>query len=426
MANGINGQRLQLSQAYRTYAHEVSTGLTPEDVGSYLDQANLGDCQHQNKLAEEILEKNWEIQTCVQIRIAALAGTEWHIQPAAGGSQEQADEIKRILEGIPGNPDQGWLSFRDFLTSCGQALLPGFAVHEIMWGPGGGTILGFHHVPARHFTFNRSGVSDYYRPLLIRDAEGKMLPEALTPADKWAIHRLLPRGGDPARGGLIRPLGWLHSFMNLDVKDFLRALEKFGMPFILAKCQLGENKAFAKEVQQLMDVIENFGSDGGGVFSGASDVQLVQAQTTGFEIYHLAYGLFERAIAKVILGQTSTTNAENSNRSVGDVHNLVRHDLRVADCRALEATVSQQILAPLTRFKYGPAAPVPAMHFDVQPWVDVKLVAETVNTLSQAGWDVADEAELSRQTGLLLKRKPEPKPEPAGVAKGGSDDEDQA
>lgn len=53
--------------------------------------------------------------------------------------------------------------------------------------------------------------------------------------DKFVYLATRENGSDPARGGLVRPLAWLHCFLNVNIKDLLSFIESYAMPGDLAK-----------------------------------------------------------------------------------------------------------------------------------------------------------------------------------------------
>ena len=271
------------------------------------------------------------------------------------------------------------------------AYLPGFAVVEIVWRPGGRGVVGFQFVPAHHFTFRDS----LHAPRLVTHAAPQGEP---LPADKFLVHRYRHRPGDVARGGLIRPLAWLYAFKNLNLKDLLRYLEKYGMPFIAARL---EDHAFEQERRKIAWLIRNFGSDGGGVFTKATELQVLPQPTGGGELYFRFLDYAERAINKLLLGQTSSSDSRDSNRSTAAVHNLVRHDLLVDDCRALAETIRQHLLRPLVAWNFGAETPVPHLVFRAEAPADREAEARIIEHLARAGYRIAP-GEITARFGYAL------------------------
>ncbi len=215
--------------------------------------------------------------------------------------------------------------------------------------------------------------------------------------NRFVFHQFR-RKADPARSGKIRVLAWLHCFQNWPIKDLFSFIERFGMPFVIAKV---DQNTWDNERQALHSLIRNFGPNGGGVFTKATELQLLNASNTGGDnVYFRALEFTHNAIYTLLVGQLASSG-DSSGMSNGDAQSAVRQDILEADARAVESTVRAQIAAPWTAFHFNGAA-VPRLHFKVEPTEDLAGFATVINTLSQAGFK-ADEAELSERFGLKLR-----------------------
>lgn len=215
--------------------------------------------------------------------------------------------------------------------------------------------------------------------------------------NRFVFHQFR-RKADPARAGKIRVLAWLHCFQNWPIKDLFSFIERFGMPFVIAKV---DQNTWDNERQALHSLIRNFGPNGGGVFTKATELQLLNASNTGSDnVYFRALEFTHNAIYTLLVGQLASSG-DSSGMSNGDAQSAVRQDILESDARAVESTVRAQIAAPWTAFHFNGAA-VPRLHFKVEPTEDLAGFATVINTLSQAGFK-ADEAELSERFGLKLR-----------------------
>ena len=372
------------------YDEEVSRNLVPATVDSIMQQANSGDITEQCKLAREILEKNADIMQAVNTRNSAVLGCSWRIEPADDTPRSEA-VAKALLDTLNLCGDGDELdTFEDLLEDMLNALLPGFAVSEIVWC-NGGDIAGFRHIEQKRFTF-----IDSFTPKLV----SREFPMGIE-LDRRRIvyHKLRFHGSDPARGGLIRPLAWLHCFKTVGEKDLLGFVERYGMPFIAAKV---DAEAFDKERHLIKHLIRNFGSSGGGIFTRNVELDLLESSNSGFVYFRLLQYL-EAAVNKVILGQTASSG-EASGLSGGDAQSKVRQDILEADCRRLMRLVNSQIVKPWVLYNYGATEPVPQFVIDYMPPEDKVQLANTVKTLYDAGW-VVDPDEISNRLGIQLRRR---------------------
>lgn len=371
--------------------YDIGRGLTPEKIDRIMLAANTGDTEEQCRLAREILEKNADIMQALSTRKNAVIGCDWRLEPGDESEEAKraAETLQTVLRDCGGN---GSDSFDDLLEDLLGALLPGFAISEILWTNGGG-LAGFHHIEQKHFTF----VDGYISRLVTSDnPHGVEIDRR-----RIVFHKVRFHGGDPARGGLIRPLAWLHCFKTVDEKDLLSFIERHGMPFIAAKV---DTTAFEKEKNLVKRLIRNFGSSGGGIFTKNVELQLLECKNNG-EAYFRLLEYLEAAVNKVILGQTASSG-DSSGLSKGDAQSKVRQDILESDCRVLQRTVNTQILRPWTDYNFGPSVASPQLVINCAAPEDSEKNANTLKTLFEAGFE-ADAQEVSERFGWNLKRRAE-------------------
>ena len=400
---------VRITQNDRTGVSEVSKAFTPAKVASIIETANAGDQRNQAKLCQEILEKDWDIMQAIGTRAAAVKATEWEINPADDSTQAKkvAEFVENALDSVENDFSDTFDSFEQMIENISaSSFLPGFSVQEIAWLPGGAGIQGYQHIDAHHFTFKDA--ENQNRPMIVTDEyqAGKELE-----LNKYIIHRHRARAGDIVRSGLIRPLAWLYAFKNLNVKDLLRYIEKFGMPFVAAF--LNDN-AWEKERTKIAYLIQNFGSDGGGVFTEATRLEFLNSQdSSAGELYFKFLKYCEKKINQIVLGQTSTADSESSNRSTASVHDEVRQDLREDDCKSIARTIRKHLIRPLVAFNFPAGTPIPEFKFLTEPPEDLAAFADVVQKLSGAGYQAEDDF-IEEKFGIKLKKTIITSPVPPG------------
>ena len=365
---------------------------TPDQLGSIISAANSGDIESLCIAAREIMERNWDVIAALEQRADALAGSSWSILPGDDSpiAKEAAEKFEAELKKA-GSMGEG-CTFYDLVSSMTDAVIQPFTAAEILWGEGG-SLRGFRPIDPWHFTLRESVVPR----LVTEDCPLGMPPE---PA-RFVFHQFRPKS-DPARQGKIRVLAWLHVFQNWPIKDLFSFIERFGMPFIVAKV---DQNTWDTERAVLHNLIRSFGPNGGGVFTKATEVQLLNASNTGGDnVYFRVLEFTRAAIYTLLVGQLASSS-DSSGMSNGDAQTKVRQDILEADARAVQATVYAQIIAPWMRFHYPPGTPMPEIQFDVKPPEDQAGFASIVATLANAGYK-ADPAELSMRFGLNLTYEP--------------------
>lgn len=386
--------RAVVHEAYdRELYSSVGRGLDPETVDAIMRAADSGDTAEMCALSEAIDDRNFEVGAALDVRRAAIAATDWRL--AAGDESPRGEEIakaaEQMLRAIPGG--DGLLGFAQMVQmELGSALLPGFACPEIVWGKGGAEIAGFQPVEQKFYTFRESRTPR----LVTRDQpDGMDLPAA-----KFCLHWHRAKGGAATRGGLIRACSWIHCFANINYKDLLRFIERYGMPFLIAKV---DDNSWQNERTILKSVVQNFGPDGGAILSRNTEVELLQAANNLGDVYFRLLEHLRGAAERLILGQTATSG-EGGGWSNDGAQHLVRMDIRASDCAQIAPTVRSRILAHWTAWNYGPEAPVPRMEYDCQPAKDAAAEATVVATLAGAGWDL-DPEQVEANTGYKVVRR---------------------
>jgi phage gp29-like protein len=296
---------------------------------------------------------------------------------AAGGNMEDENEDGAEMLGVDG-----------LIEVLMGALLPGYAVVEKCWS-GGGDLAGFSAIPQSAVIF-RDG-----RPMIVVDGEAQGVP---VDRRRYIWHRGVRRGADAARGGLVRPLAWLFCFANVGVKDLVSFVERHGMPFIVGKVDDGGVRQERDAVKRL---IRNFGPSGGGVFSRNVEVQLMECSSQG-DVYFRLLSYIDDAVTKLLLGQTASSG-ESAGLSKGDAQSKVRQDILEADCRRVADCIQRQVVAQWMRYN-APALLCPRFMLEYEAPEDKTALAQTVNTLSQAGFQ-ADADEMSKRFGMKLTYK---------------------
>lgn len=381
------------------YRYATPASYTPARLTALFRAANSGDIEQLCLCGREILERNWDIQGAMDQRADALCGVGWEIRPGGPGeaAKQAADAFASTLDdtgfslGFTDRPE----TFQELLRNLLDAVILPFAAAEIVWKEGG-ALEGFQTIEPHCFTLRDSMV-----PRLITDE----FPAGMElEPDKFIIHQHRRRP-DPARSGKIRVLAWLHCLQNWPLKDLFSFIERFGMPFVVARV---DQNTWENEREVLQRIIRSFGPDGGGVFTNSTEIQLLNAANTGSDnVYFRALEFCHDAIYTLLVGQLASSG-DSAGMSNGDAQSAVRQDILEADARALESTIRAQIAAPWTRFRFGENVPVPKFHFKVEPPEDEKATADknlvkaqTIQTLAAAGYK-ADTAAVSKIFGLPL------------------------
>lgn len=374
------------------YQIDVSLDLKPLEVQNIFSSANGGNTKRQSKLANELTEKDPAISQAWNVRVASIAGCPWEVVG------NQSDFITNALKNIQPSFDSGLVSFSKFLTFLQSAPLHGFAISQANYINGGSVINGFKLYSHSLFSYVDSELPYYQTP-----EDTKKRRPIFSP--RWIYHTATnAREMEPLRAGLVRPLAYLYALRRHVLIEYMRGVEKYGLPMIQAEVArwLWED---SDEKTELKNLLGNMTYDGY-MITPKDEIELnFPTANSAFDVAvfkeYLEYS--EKQIFRLILGQDSTSSADNSNRSTAQVHNLVRQDILAADTKAVQETINNQIIKPLMEANFGSSAERPVFRFITKGIDELNAIATMTKTFKEAGYSV-DLEELAKKTGLRITK----------------------
>lgn len=373
------------------YSDYPSNGLTPVRLAEIFKEADAGDILRQAELFEEMEEKDPHLFSQLQTRKNAVTGLDFEIIPF-DTDDERDKEIAKFVEaqisGIEGLED----IMLDLLDAIGK----GFAVSEIMWSYDSGHVV-VGDIRSRHQKRFFWDSEDTFKVRTDEVPEGIELPK-----NKFILHRYKARSGHPSRAGVLRVVAWMYLFKNYTLKDWVAFCEVFGMPLRLGKYQPGASE---DDKLALMQALAQIGADAAGIFPDGTTIEFVNTEkTSSTDLYERLARYCDEQVSKAILGQTLTSDSGGGSYAQSKTHNDVRHDLTVADCKALAATLRRDLIRPLVLFNFGEDRRVPYIRFDAEESEDLEQTANIIGTL-------IEKTGLKVPTSYLYKKFSIPKPE---------------
>ncbi len=356
-----------VNDKYSTYP---SNGLTPKKLARIFRAADGGDVAEQMELFEEMEEKDPHLFSQLQTRKLAVSGLDWEVQPFSGTETDKTvarfiDEQLKGLESLDS-------VFIDILDAIGK----GMSVMEIEWGldaDGFNVIKELEYVHPKKLVWNSR--TDEMEICTREFPSGVSMPE-----NKFVVHAYKAKSGHASRNGILRVVSWMYLFKNYDVKDWVSFCEVFGMPL-----RLGKYSASASEDDKkaLMEAIYSLGSDAAGIVPDSTLIEFIESQkTTSAEIYERLARYCDEQISKAVLGQTLSSDSGGGSYAQGKVHNEVRHDLTVADAKALAVTIRRDVIRPLVEYNFGYGVGIPFFTFDCKETENQKETVEIYRTLA--------------------------------------------
>lgn len=315
--------------------------LTPVRLAEIFKEADAGDVLRQAELFEEMEEKDPHLFSQLQTRKNAVTGLDYEVIPFDSDDprdKEIAEFVEAQLGGIEG--------FEDIMLDLLDAIGKGFAVSEIMWSYDEGHVV-VDDIRSRHQKrFFWDSVDDSFKVRTQEAPEGIELPK-----NKFIVHKYKARSGHPSRAGVLRVVAWMYLFKNYTLKDWVAFCEVFGMPLRLGKYQPGASE---DDKRALMQALVAIGADAAGIFPDGTAIEFVNTEkTSSTDLYERLARYCDEQVSKAILGQTLTSDSGGGSYAQSKTHNDVRHDLTVADCKAIAATLRRDLIRPLVLYNFG-------------------------------------------------------------------------
>ena len=384
--------------------------LKPDRLVQIINDADAGDPREQAALFPTLLEKEPILAAHLNTRRLAVLSKPWRIQ--SEGKPEVAEEITRMLSDAGLQKAMGWL-----LAAVGH----GYAGVAVDWAEGGSTVTGFRPISNDRWLFDEGG-----NPALA-SAVGQPIP--LVEFHRAQILFLVNDGvaGLPCRMGLMRTLLWLHMFKYAAFADWNRFLEKFGMPFLLAKIPAGDF-GDKKKRKELITSLLMVRSGGAGV--GTTETAMELLNSTGRnDVYELHQRYCDELMTLAVLGQLASSD-RGSGLSQGGMQEEVRQDILEADSAMLSEVIQTRLVNWICQAKYG-LADTRDMRFviDCQKAEDLNVRADRDAKIAQAaGCRLTREYVMETYGVELEEREPDPLPFqgvfPATTARRGGDNGD--
>lgn len=384
--------------------------LTPPVISNILQSAEMGNPIDQALLSKAVQEKEPIIAAHLQTRKLAILARQWHVLPSPHApdqnvAESKAREATKILK------NSGITELLEHLVS---AISDGYAGALIDWKTGPLTSIGgFHVIDQANWSFSRSG------SVAIRDSHGRMIVLDTDNSYQVVFHKYLMKSGIPSTGGLIRCLLWIYFFKHVGMQEQARYLEKYGIPYTIAKIR---QEDFINEDirEQIVESLQYIGADGSMVVTEGTEVQISNPPTTsGNSSFTNWFKYLDDHFALLILGQKASM-AEAGGFSSGQIQENVRHDLLSADCRSLSETVQNQIVRCLEYFKWGSEGDI---YFEIasESLSAQKDKATRNQILANAGYKIPAEA-VAEDLGIPILGADDPLSKSSGKGKSAAKD----
>lgn len=324
------------------------------------------------RVYEELLRDDQVAACFAQLRLAVV-GAEWKVDAAGGKTAKRAD--KKAAEFL--TEQLAAVDFDRAFDKMLYGLFYGHGVAECIWSRSATqTKLAAIKVrKARRFGFGPQGE---LKLLTLKQPLGEVMP----PRKFWTFQYGGDNDDDPYGIGLAHALYWPVFFKRNGLKFWLVFLEKFGQPTAVGKYP---GNATPDEKKRLLGALGAIHSDGGIIVPEGMLIELLEAARSGTADYSALCDRMDNAIAKVILGQTATTQGTPGKLGGDDAQNDVAENIIKASSDLLCQSFNRGPARWLTEWNF-PGAKPPRVWRQTEPDEDLNSRAERDERVFSLGY----------------------------------------
>jgi len=364
-----------------------SLAITPEKLKNILDEAATGECQSQAALIEYMLEKDPRLLGLLETRRDAITSANWRCFPADGTPYDDAKspdviELEQVLRES---------RFGTLIPHLASAVDYGYMGAALAWKPGG---VGFDWIPIHQTSvvFDEAGFP------ALRDREDNDYPFEDFPPNQFVLHTHLAKAGHPARGGLGRSLAWYWLFKHMSTDRWVKYVDRFGLPFILAQVSKAdlENEAYRDTLASNLRRMAQQGV----VF--VSDVGKAATQSEAGHnnrIHNEFHKYIDSTMAICVLGQVGSSEGEKGRLGGSGQQDAVRDDKRENDCIRMMLTCQNIVRQQWVNMHGGDGLDCPTFWMQYHRPEDIVKFASAVKALYDAG-HMVNPAYIRTESGM--------------------------
>lgn len=342
------------------------------------------------QIYREVL-RDWQVKSTLAQRQLAVVSKPWEVEPGGKTARDKAAAafLQEQLDNIRWDNVTGQMLYGVFY---------GYAVAEMLWGQNG-----------RYVTIDKIKVRDRRRfgfdgemGLRLLTTQ-KMNPGEPVPDRKfWHYATGADHDDEPYGLGLAHWLYWPVFFKRNDIKFWLIFLEKFGQPTAVGKYP---GNATAEEKTRLLNALAAVSTESGIIVPEGMLVELLEAARSGTADYTALHDRMDQAIAKVVLGQTLTSEAVGGQYKA-DVQMDVRQDLVKSDADLICESFNNGPARWLTEWNF-PGAAIPRVWRVIDEGADLEKRAVVDEKLHGMGYE-PESIEYINETygGRWVKKAP--------------------
>ncbi|MFN4126929.1 DUF935 domain-containing protein [Pannonibacter indicus] len=324
-----------------------SAGLTPGRLASILRAAVEGQWTDYLELAEEMEERDPHYRAVLGVRKRSVAQLPITVEAASDdpAHEEHADLIRRWIR-------RGTLrrALFDVLDAAGK----GFSVHEIIWEskPSHVWPQRMLYRPPRWFD---ADMIDRDTPRLRVNGGHEALPQ-----HRYLLHIHKDKSGSLIRSGIAYAAAWAWMMKRFTDHDWAQFVRAYGQPIRLGKYDPNSSE---EDRTRLWQAVRMIAGDLAAIIPDGMSVEFISALGSGAnpEVQAKRSAYLDQQISKLVLGQTTTTDAISGGHAVSQEHREVAGDIERADALLLSASITEQLVPWIISLNFGPQEDYPVV-----------------------------------------------------------------
>ncbi|MCG8425430.1 MAG: DUF935 domain-containing protein [Proteobacteria bacterium] len=351
-------------------------GLTADRLAVIFANAEqTGDLAEMMEVVDGLIQRDPHARNVYWQRRRAVAGKPYVIKPG-GPSRADRTAARMLADDLRQTP--GLMHFFDHQL---KAVQNGVSASGIAWERNGRRVVParFHPTETRRFAvateYNDVGAQP--GELLVKTVNHPQ-GERLRPGG-WAVTWHDP-GTHAARAALGRTTAWYTLFKTVGMRELVIKLVRFGVPKVLLKIENWEDEE-AKAVAQR--VLEQLGTDSGGVMHGDLGIEKLDAPANDNGIFQTTIAICNQEVSKAVYGVTLANESGSGGGAayaLGRTHAGIRFENLVADAVLLQDTFAEHVSLPWTRFNNIRAMP-PVLRIHVVQILEPEAVSKLADVL---------------------------------------------
>lgn len=206
----------------------------------------------------------------------------------------------------------------------------------------------------------------------------------------WTLNTGADHDDSPYGLGLAHYCYWPVFFKRNNIKFWLVFLEKFGMPTAVAKMAPGQYDDL-KQRNRVRQAMQAMASETGVILPEGTEFQFLDSQRSGTQDYDAMRAAMDGALAKVIIGQTASTQGTPGRLGNDELQADVKDEIVKADADMVCNSFNNGPVRWLTEWNFPGAVP-PRIWRVVDKPDDIGSIAERDQKLGELGWERTDES----------------------------------